>query len=242
MADAEKYIKKIKVGSTDYNIQAALADVASKTTGILTLTGAATGTFNGSGNTTINIPTISGPTGAIGPIGPTGLQGLKGNTGDTGPTGATGSVASITTLGTGSFITTMVLNTSTKVLTVSKYASLFSLYITLISNSSTTLGGGIVARYITSYGRDTSGSYSLSQLATNLTNHGYTSQQTSCPCTGTVKQGSTTFIAVGIYASSSTTVSIVGVQPGITSGSLTDLPINNTSGMFSITVVAQTIK
>ena len=60
---AEKEISSIKVsGSTDtYNIK------AKKTVGKLTINGAASGTFNGSTDTTITIPTIAGPTGPTGP-------------------------------------------------------------------------------------------------------------------------------------------------------------------------------
>lgn len=57
------------------------------TLGTLTFTGAATGSYDGSANFTLDIPTIAGPTG---PTGPTGATGPTGNIGPTGPTGATG--------------------------------------------------------------------------------------------------------------------------------------------------------
>ena len=59
----------------------------------LTFTGAVSGSYNGSANKTINIPTIAGPTGATGetgPTGPTGPRGQQGIQGVVGPTGATG--------------------------------------------------------------------------------------------------------------------------------------------------------
>ena len=59
----------------------------------LTFTGAVSGSYNGSANETINIPTIAGPTGATGetgPTGPTGPRGQQGIQGVQGPTGATG--------------------------------------------------------------------------------------------------------------------------------------------------------
>ena len=65
----------------------------------------------------------TGPTGATGPqgkVGPTGVQGVIGPVGPTGPTGVTGSVASITNSGSGNAVTGVSLNTSTKVLTVTK--------------------------------------------------------------------------------------------------------------------------
>lgn len=78
-------INKIKVNKTDvYDIE------ASKTSGTLTLSGAASGTFDGSKNVTITIPTIAGPTGPHGPTGATGPTGPIGPTGPKGPTGATG--------------------------------------------------------------------------------------------------------------------------------------------------------
>lgn len=78
-------INKIKVNKTDvYDIE------ASKTSGTLTLSGATSGTFDGSKNVTITIPTIAGPTGPHGPTGATGPTGPIGPTGPKGPTGATG--------------------------------------------------------------------------------------------------------------------------------------------------------
>lgn len=75
-------INKIKLNSKEiYDIEAA------KTTGTLTIKGVTTGTFDGSKDVEITIPTIAGPTGATGktgdtgPIGPTGPQGLTGATG-----------------------------------------------------------------------------------------------------------------------------------------------------------------
>ena len=65
----------------------------------------------------------TGPTGGTGPQGPQGIQGKTGATGPVGPTGATGSVASITTFGSGNAVTSVSLNTSTKVLTVNKGAT-----------------------------------------------------------------------------------------------------------------------
>ena len=69
------------------------------TLGTLTFTGAATGSYDGSANLTLDIPTIAGPTGPTGPtgatgptgnIGPTGATGPQGNIGPTGATGAVG--------------------------------------------------------------------------------------------------------------------------------------------------------
>ena len=68
------------------------------TLGTLTFTGAATGSYDGSANFTLDIPTIAGPTGPqgidgkTGPVGPTGATGSQGNIGPTGPTGAVGAV------------------------------------------------------------------------------------------------------------------------------------------------------
>ena len=94
---AEKEISSIKVsGSTDtYNIK------AKKTVGKLTINGAASGTFNGSTDTTITIPTIAGPTG------PTGATGPTGPTGATGPTGPTGPGANFSVSGTTLYITSV---------------------------------------------------------------------------------------------------------------------------------------
>ena len=65
----------------------------------------------------------TGPNGGTGPQGPQGIQGKTGATGPIGPTGATGSVASVTTSGRGNAVTSVSLNTSTKVLTVNKEAT-----------------------------------------------------------------------------------------------------------------------
>lgn len=54
------------------------------TLGTLTFTGAATGSYDGSANFTLDIPTIAGPTG---PTGPAGQDGIIGKDGATGPTG-----------------------------------------------------------------------------------------------------------------------------------------------------------
>lgn len=86
-------INKIKVNKTDvYDIE------ASKTSGTLTLSGAASGTFDGSKNVAITIPTIAGPTG---------------------PTGPAGSVASFTSTGDGNVVTGLTLNPN-KTVTVTK--------------------------------------------------------------------------------------------------------------------------
>lgn len=86
-------INKIKVNKTDvYDIE------ASKTSGTLTISGAASGTFDGSKNVAITIPTIAGPTG---------------------PTGPAGSVASFTSTGDGNVVTGITLN-SNKTVTVTK--------------------------------------------------------------------------------------------------------------------------
>ena len=69
------------------------------TLGTLTFNGAATGSYDGSANFTLNIPTIAGATGAqgatgpqgeTGATGPTGAAGADGAVGPTGPTGAAG--------------------------------------------------------------------------------------------------------------------------------------------------------
>lgn len=62
----------------------------------------------------------TGATGTNGKDGAQGPQGLRGETGATGPTGPTGSVASLTTTGSGNVVTSVALNASTKVLTVTK--------------------------------------------------------------------------------------------------------------------------
>ena len=63
---------------------------------------------------------LRGATGTNGKDGAQGPQGLRGETGATGPTGPTGSVASLTTTGSGNVVTSVALNASTKVLTVTK--------------------------------------------------------------------------------------------------------------------------
>lgn len=115
-------INKIKVNKTDvYDIE------ASKTSGTLTLSGATSGTFDGSKNVTITIPTIAGPTGPHGPTGATGP------TGPIGPTGPTGSVASFAATGTGNVVTDITLN-SNKTVTVTKGIKVEPLkYVTLDS-------------------------------------------------------------------------------------------------------------
>lgn len=68
----------------------------------------------------------TGPQGATGPKGPqgaTGPTGPQGATGPQGPTGATGSVASVGATGSGNAVTNVSLNTSTRVLTVTKDAT-----------------------------------------------------------------------------------------------------------------------
>lgn len=75
-------------------------------------------TVTNSGNTAVFNFTI--PRGATGATGATGAKGDTGAQGATGPTGPTGSVASLTTTGSGNVVTSVALNASTKVLTVTK--------------------------------------------------------------------------------------------------------------------------
>ena len=67
---------------------------------------------------------LKGATGGIGPQGPEGPRGLQGPQGPQGEKGATGSVASVTNSGSGNVVTDVSLNTSTKVLTVTKNKTL----------------------------------------------------------------------------------------------------------------------
>lgn len=81
------------VGALASGAKATTAGTADKVAHTLTITGAASGSFNGAANVTITIPTIAGPVGPTGPTGPqggTGPQGSTGATGAIGPTGPTG--------------------------------------------------------------------------------------------------------------------------------------------------------
>ena len=106
----------------------AAAGFGTSTASITNTTGTPTVTVTASGPDTKKIfdfkfTNLKGATGNQGPQGPQGERGPQGPTGPQGPkgeTGPTGSVASLTNSGSGNAVTGVSLNTSTKVLTVTK--------------------------------------------------------------------------------------------------------------------------
>lgn len=180
----------------------------------------------------------TGPTGATGLIGPTGATGPTGSpgaigpTGNTGPTGATGSVASVTITGSGNAVTNVSLNTTSKVLTVTKGGTYnnntYSLSktgntITLtgsdgsttsVTDSNTTYSTGTASaagltKLYTSTGTNTDGTMTQSAINSALAEKANTSQIPSVGNgTVTITQGGTTKGSFTMNQSGNTTIAL----------------------------------